>query len=154
MQRFRILLAILLTPLLSGGCAAPANSRPGAGTSPAGVPALTSGAQIPNACLVDAIACYTALQDSGAEPAILGIYYRTGGEVDGHAMTRYFWPPRAEKKPWTKTYLFDRTNRSTDIPASIDPDSAASLASWIMPAEVTRAWWLDPAELTPRPVAR
>lgn len=120
--------------LLSAGCATP----------PAGGVALTSGPFITNACLVDAIHCYASLRDTGAEPAILAIEYTAAGQTYGHAMTRYFWAPRPA--PGARCYLFDRTNASTDIPLA--GDDPLALAQYIMPQRVTRAWWLDPAELT------
>lgn len=131
----RALASLLTVLLLVAACA----------INPSGRDLDAAGPQLENGCLIDAAHAEQALAGTGAEAQILGIDY-TGpdGVRRGHAMLRYFWPPRGQKVEWTRTYLYDRDNSSTPLPTSVNGDDPVACARWIMPATINRAWWLDP----------
>ncbi len=114
--------------------------------NPRGIPSLDNGKpQIPNACVVDAIDCYSRLAKTGADPQILEIQYKTGALYYGHWMTLFSWPPLPSKS--SRDYVFDRTNKSTALPPYVDPSKALSVARFAIPSTVS-ARWVEPKEFS------
>lgn len=116
--------------------------------NPIGAPLTRQGVTLDNGCMADAIECCTELRGSGAEAQILLVRYNVDGAAYGHALTRFYWPPRfgvdgkGRLNAYSVPYVYDRKNASTPIPAKVDAGNATELGKYMLP-NVTWAAWAD-----------
>lgn len=145
-----------LLPLLAAVLFLPACAENPISGNPIGAPLTNQGVTLDNGCVVDAVECCKELEGSGAEAEIFLARYTVNGQAFGHAMTRFYWPPRfgsdgkQRQNAYSIAYVYDRKNASTPInPNKVDASNATSLAKHMLPG-VTWAAWADQAPFQSR----